>query len=268
MRRSFGLVVLSLLTLAVESKAAEPVPSLREWTVEAVKREALVYVPTTATTGPTPLIFAYHGHGGTMNHAARTFAYHQVWPEALVVTMQGLPTVGAITDPEGKRPGWQRYRGDQGDRDLKFFDAVLASMKADYQVDPKRIYATGHSNGGSFTYLLWADRGETFAAVAPSAAVPGRSRGDLKPKPALHVAGEADELVKFEFQKRTMDFVRKLNGCDDEARPWATDGTLVAKIYPSKTGTPFVTAISPGTHVFPKEAPRLIVRFFQENPKP
>jgi polyhydroxybutyrate depolymerase len=269
MRRSFWLVVLSVLAMTVrsESEAADPVPTLREWTVEGVKREALVYVPTTATTEPTPLIFAFHGHGGTMNHAARTFAYHKLWPEALVVTMQGLPTVGAITDPEGKRPGWQRYRGDQGDRDLKFFDAVLASMKADYKVDSRRIYATGHSNGGSFTYLLWAERDETIAAVAPSAAVPGRSMKNLKPKPALHVAGEADELVKFPWQQRTMQAVRKLNGCDSEGREWAKEGSLVATIYHSKTGTPFVTAISPGGHVVPKEAPKLIVKFFQENPK-
>ena len=39
-----------------------------------------------------------------------------------------------------------------------FFDEVLASVKKDYKVDNKRIYVTGHSNGGSFTYILWAVR--------------------------------------------------------------------------------------------------------------
>ena len=84
--------------------------------------------------------------------------------------MQGLNTPGALTDTEGKKPGWQKTFGDQDDRDLKFFDAVLATLKKDYKVDEKRIYATGHSNGGGFTYLLWAARGEVFAAVAPCAA--------------------------------------------------------------------------------------------------
>jgi polyhydroxybutyrate depolymerase len=32
-------------------------------------------------------------------------------------------------------------------------------MKQDYRVDEQRIYATGHSKGGAFTYLLWAARG-------------------------------------------------------------------------------------------------------------
>ncbi|MEI9864297.1 MAG: hypothetical protein WDN00_07025 [Limisphaerales bacterium] len=45
---------------------------------------------------------------------------------------------------------------------MKFFDAVLARLKQDYKVDAKRIYCTGHSNGGGFTYLLWLARGDVF----------------------------------------------------------------------------------------------------------
>ncbi len=82
------------------------------------------------------------------------------------------------------------------------------------------MYATGHSNGGAFTYLLWAARGDVFAAVAPCAAAADREfMQHLKPKPVLHVAGENDPLVRFEWQKRTMDELRKLNGCG-EGKPW------------------------------------------------
>ncbi len=178
--------------------------------------------------------------------------------------MQGLPTPGR-TDPDGKKPGWQKTVGDQEDRDLKFFDAVLASLKKDYKIDERRVYATGHSNGGGFTYLLWAARGDVFAAVAPCAAGAGGARGfkDVKPKPVLHVAGEKDPVVPFAGQKRTMDAVRALNGCDAEGEKWATNCTL----YPSKAGTPFVAMIHPGNHKFPVEAPELIVKFFQEHAK-
>ena len=41
----------------------------------------------------------------------------------------------------------------------------------------------------------------------------------LKPKPVVHVAGENDPLVKFSWQKQTMDAVRKLNQCG-EGQPW------------------------------------------------
>ncbi|MCW3099127.1 MAG: esterase, partial [Chthonomonadaceae bacterium] len=189
--------------------------------------------------------------------------YHRLWPEAIVVYLEGLPTPGALTDPQGKRNGWQKTAGDQGDRDLKFFDVVLASLKKQYKVDDQRIFVTGHSNGGSFTYLLWAERGDTFAAVAPAAAFT-RAAYSLKPKPAMHIAGENDELVRFPLQQRMMESVRKIDGCEAEGKAWAKSGTLVGTLYPSKTGTPFVSVIYPGTHALPTEVPALVVKFFKE----
>jgi polyhydroxybutyrate depolymerase len=240
----------------------------REWTIEETAREALVHVPNSAKNTPAPLVFAFHGHGGTMQRAAVMFHYHDVWPEAIVVYMQGLNTPGRLTDPEGKKPGWQNTSGSQGDRDLKFFDAVLASLQADYKVDDSRIYATGHSNGGGFTYLLWRTRGDLFAAVAPSAASGpsdqwAKRLTDLKPKPVLHLAGEKDALVKYEWQQATMEALRKLNGCEPTGTAWAKWCTL----YPSKTGTPVITLIHPGAHNFPPEAPELFVKFFKEHAK-
>jgi polyhydroxybutyrate depolymerase len=236
--------------------------SRRTWTVDGVVREALVAVPSSATTNESPVVFAFHGHGGTMRSAARSFGYHQIWPEAIVVYPQGLNTPGRLTDPEGKKPGWQSAAGDQHDRDLKLFDAMLASLKTQHQVDGKRVYATGHSNGGGFTYLLWATRGEALAAVAPSAAIATGTLAGLKPKPVLHLAGEQDQLVRFAWQERTITFLRRLNGCG-EGSPWAEAGTL----YASPAGTPVATFIHPGGHEFPREAPPLIVRFFKEHPK-
>ena len=139
---------------------------------------------------------------------------------------------------------------------------MLAAMKEKHKIDETRVYATGHSNGGGFTYLLWAERGEVFAAVAPSAAAAAQSLAKLKPKPALHLAGEKDPLVKFEWQQRTMDALRKLNGCDGEGKPWDKQCTT----YPSKTGTPLVAFIHPGGHEFHKDAPALIAKFFKQHP--
>ncbi|WP_020472506.1 alpha/beta hydrolase family esterase [Zavarzinella formosa] len=262
----FLIITLITSLFAISSlRAANPLAE-KEWMVEGVVRKALLYVPTTGKAD-APVIFAFHGHGGTMGHAARTFAYQTQWPEAVVVYMQGLNTPGKLTDPEGKKSGWQANAGDLKDRDLKFFDAVLATLKKDHKIDEKRIYCTGHSNGGAFTYLLWAQRGDVFAAVAPSAAIFVQGMKDLKPKPALHVAGESDPLVKYDWQKRMMDVVKKLDGCDTEGKEWAKLGDLVGTKYESKTGTPFITLISPGTHTFPEKAPELIVKFFKEQVK-
>ena len=63
-------------------------------------------------------------------------------------------------------------------------------------------------------------------------------------------------------------------------RQWNVDGVIrkalihlstkaaniVGTLYPSKTGTPFVSLIYPGTHRYPTEASALIVKFFKEYP--
>lgn len=233
------------------------------WNIDGVERTALVFLPSRPSDSGAPVVFGFHGHGGSAANAARQFAFQKHWPEALVVYMQGLPTPGRLTDPEGKRTGWQHAVGDQQDRDLKFFDAVMASLSEKQAIDKRRIYATGHSNGGAFTYLLWAERPDVFAAMAPSSAA-SRSIRRLKPKPAMHIAGRRDTLVKFAWQQRAMDAVKRVNGCQDEGRPWAQDCTL----YPSSKGTPFVAFIHSGTHKYASAAPPLIVRFFKEHTLP
>jgi polyhydroxybutyrate depolymerase len=241
--------------------AAEPLR--RDWQIEGVAREGLVFTPAEAKSRPSPLVFVFHGHGGSMGNVARSFAVHTLWPEAIVVYLQGLNTPGRLTDPEGKKPGWQHNAGDHGDRDLKLFDAVLADLRRELRVDDRRIYSTGHSNGGGFTYLLWATRGEVFAAMAPSAAAARNVQGALKPKPVMHLAGEKDALVKFEWQQQTIAALKTLNQCA-EGRSWDTHCTY----YPSPLGTPVVTMIHPGTHAFPRTAPALIVKFFKEVVRP
>jgi len=260
MKRQWHLLVSLIVLLSPFARAADGFQQMK-FNIDGVTRTALAYVPANARTAGTPLVFVFHGHGGSAGQAERSFHIDREWPEAISVYMQGLNTPGQLTDPEGKETGWQAAVGDQGDRDLKFFDAVLARLKQDYKVDTKRIYCTGHSNGGGFTYLLWLARGDVFAAVAPSSAAARYAR-QLKPKPALIIGGSEDPLVKFEWQKLTMNAVRNINGCSETGEPWAKD----CAIYTSRNGTPLVTFIFEGGHQFNAVAPALIVKFFKQHP--
>ena len=254
------LTVLGMLELTAAGNAEELVR--REWTVEGVTREALMHVPSGAAHQATPVVFVFHGHGGSMRQVAQANPIHQNWPEAIVVYPQGLPTAGRLTDPTGNLNGWQAGPGDQGDRYLKFFDAMQSSLGSDYQIDPKRIYATGHSNGGSFVYLLWAKRGDGFAALGPAAAIATPTDRALLPRPVIHIAGEKDTLVKFAWQTRMIESLRRTNQCGD--------GRLLSPgctLYASKIGAPVMTYIYPGGHPFPPEATALIVEFFKHHPK-
>ena len=261
--RSFASLV-AILAFSLVASAAEPVKDALErrvWTVDGVEREALVHVPADAKSS-RPTVFVFHGHGGNSVQAARSFRIHELWPDALVIYPQGLKTPGKLSDPEGKRNGWQRSAGDQGDRDLKFFDAMCKAFRDEGRVDDRRVYVTGHSNGGAFTYLLWANRGDGITAVAPSGALDAQSAKQLKPKPALHVAGRNDPLVKFAWQERMIDAVLKVNQCDRDG----TKGGEHLTRYASKIDAPLVTYIHDGGHGFPREAPQVIVDFFKARP--
>jgi polyhydroxybutyrate depolymerase len=255
--RLLGLLALSVFT-SLSARAAELLE--RTWMVAGVERSALVAKPRKPGAGPAPVVFVFHGHGGSARNAARSFALHEAWPEACIVYPQGLPTPGKLTDPEGKRSGWQSRPGDQGDRDLAFFDTVRASLAQEPGLDAARVFATGHSNGGSFTYLLWAERHAVLRAVAPSAAVLAARAAKLRPLPVLHLAGMNDELVKFSWQERMLDAVLRVNG--GGARQPAAPGE---QVYPPSGdgGALTVLVLHEGGHAFPKDGGRRIAEFFR-----
>lgn len=132
-----------MLTLAL---CAVHLAALRPITLDVggVKRELLAYTPE--SPAKAPIVFVFHGHGGTGRSMARRLALHQLWPEAVVLYPQGLPTAGKF-DPEGNKAGWQKGAGAEGDRDLKFFDAMLAELQQRKLGEPAKVFVTGHSNG-------------------------------------------------------------------------------------------------------------------------
>ena len=260
--RRFVLLLGLVMVVAGRARAADDLVR-RTWVVDGVTREALLHIPAGAEKGGAPVVWVFHGHTGTMKQAALSMPIHQHWPEAIVIYPQGLPTSGTLVDRAGKDSGWQAAAGAEGDRDLKFFDVMFADLLGRHRFDERRVYATGHSNGGAFTYLLWAKRGERFAAVAPSAAVLGRGFTDLRPKPVLHLGSPQDPLVKFSWQERMIDQVLKLNGCGPR-----NAGATGYTVYPSTKGTEVATYLHDGGHGYPTAAPELIVNFFKAHSGP
>lgn len=255
------ICIFSLLSLA---SARESITL--DLKVEQTARHALVFpAPAAAKEAKStvPLVFCFHGHGGNAAQASRSFGMHEAWPEALVVYPQGLPTPGQLTDAEGKRNGWQGAPGLQEDRDLKFFDALLAELRKRYPVDGKRIFVMGHSNGGGFTYLLWATRGKEIAAVAPCAAVGPRVVAQLTPKPCLHLAAKDDPLVRYEWQEKMMAEVKRINGCEEAGKTWAPEA-LRYEPKDKTTGAPMIQYIHQQGHRYPDQATTLMVKFFRE----
>ena len=103
-----------------------------------------------------PLIVALHGAGGSGADYLLTWlrpAKHRGY---------------VVLAPNAHGPTWAI---EQPDRDVVSIGSMIAEVRERYAIDPDRILVTGLSDGGTFTYALGTHRAQTFAALAPVAAV-------------------------------------------------------------------------------------------------
>jgi len=258
-----GFLFAALLVIFTVTSRPTVAQTTMSWTVDGYQRQAIVFAPA-PTFFPIrhPLIFAFHGHGGNMQGTSQLMHIQTLWPEAIVVYPQGLISP-RFTDPPGNESGWQyeanQVRGNVGNRDLDFFDAMVATMKETYRVDEWRIYSTGFSSGGVFSYLLWAERGESIAAIGEVAGQLWPSEQLTKPRAALLIAGSQDMTDPFPEQVRSMNDARQADYTFD----FSFSCGQYCSHYPSLTLTPVKTFIHPDGHVYPSWAPDEIVKFFK-----
>eukprot|EP01048_Picozoa_sp_COSAG05_P030373 COSAG05_NODE_10508_length_561_cov_25.748918_2_plen_95_part_01 len=51
---------------------------------------------------------------------------------------------------------------------------LLDELQAEFCIDPNRVYATGFSNGGTFTYAVGSALANRFRAIVPCSGTPMR----------------------------------------------------------------------------------------------
>jgi polyhydroxybutyrate depolymerase len=147
------------------------------WVVRQVahgglQREYAIHVPAAySPSKPTPVVLNLHGGGGTaqghetlvqMIPKSDQEGFISVYPEGVGVwLLKWWRTWNA-----GSCCGKAR---DDGADDVGFIRALLDDLSKDYCVDPRRVFATGHSNGGMMSYRLACELSDRIAAVAPNA---------------------------------------------------------------------------------------------------
>jgi polyhydroxybutyrate depolymerase len=146
-----------------------------------------------------PLVLALHGGGGTaadfiwlthFNRTADSAGFIVVYPDGLK-NPSGLRTWNA-----GKCCAANAFFKTD---DVGFISALIDTMVTKYQVDSKRVYATGHSNGAMLCYRLANELSEKIAAIAPNSGT-FEFYGDYNPKrnvPAIHIHSKKDSNIKY-----------------------------------------------------------------------
>ena len=163
-----------------------------------------------------------------------------------------------------------RKFGEDGNRDLKFFDAMLATLRQKLSVYNERIYTTGFSNGTGFSYLLWAERGDTLAAIGAVAGVLAHSEKSRlhQPRPLIAIFGTDPHTASKEIKERTIHAAREVNNAlaSEESCDIPT-GASDCKLYPSTSQTPVKNIIHTGGHEYLPWMAEEIVKFFQNHKK-
>ena len=128
-------------------------------------RTFIVHVPTGYTgSSPLPVIFDFHPLGGTGQGQEQTSGWNKkcdsvgciaVFPNSF--TSDNSWNVGYCCEAAQQTPI----------DDVQFTKDMIKWLEANACVDPKRIYASGCSNGGGMSYMLACKAADVIAAVAP-----------------------------------------------------------------------------------------------------
>jgi polyhydroxybutyrate depolymerase len=160
---------------------------------EGVERTYKLFIPSTYSPGSaTPLVLNLHGHRGNADQQMVSSAMNSVAEEEGFI----------VAYPNGVDDTWKF----SNDNDINFIDELLETIGSQYSVDASRVYSTGLSKGGMFSYVLAVTRPYTFAAIAPVAGFrrideqqdgsglhpPWVPRVPPRPVPLMHIHGTGD----------------------------------------------------------------------------
>ena len=155
-----------------------------------VTRHFILHVPPSYNGTPIALVLNFHGHGSNSKQE-----------EALSGMSAKADEAGFIVVyPDGIESTWYTGPIAQGEADRQFIRDLIARLEALYTIDPKRIYATGISNGGGMTNRLACNMADLIAAIAPDSGAYNfwQDCDPSRPVPVLAFHGLEDNVVPYE----------------------------------------------------------------------
>ncbi len=136
---------------------------------DSLKRTFNIHFPSSYDKSvQLPMVIALHGRGA--NGASMIILTHKGFNK--LAEKDGF----IIVYPDGIELNWNDGRMDEeaNDRahrenidDVGFISALIDSMINDYNIDPKRVYVTGISNGAIMSYRLACELSHKITAIAP-----------------------------------------------------------------------------------------------------
>jgi len=150
-----------------------------------------------------PLVIVIHGGGGTGRAAMKEMEWNKkAFQEGfIVVAPDALPvdpkkSYDLKDNPSTWNDGSGRFNKDvDGIDDVAFINAMIDDIERNYQIDIKRIYVTGFSNGASMTFHVGIELSARIAAIAPVAgALWITNTAPIYPLSLCYITGDSDSF--------------------------------------------------------------------------
>jgi poly(3-hydroxybutyrate) depolymerase len=191
--------------------------------VAGASRTATLHVPSSGLNKP-PLVFLLHGLGGDGPGMQSTTQMDPIADrEKFIVAYPSA--VGGTWDYAGAK------------NDYAFFQAIIDTAVARYQVDRNRIYISGFSQGGGEAVYAAFSYPDVYAAVAPVSSVGSGAPTPKRPIPIFLTFGTKDLYTPATFMASVASWI-KIDSCS--ATP------TVVRPYPATNSKSVVTRLSYG----------------------
>jgi polyhydroxybutyrate depolymerase len=181
-------------------------------------------VPAAYAGAPTPLVILLHGYGAT--------GPTQSWYMRLAPGADRLGYILATPDGRVDATGqhfWNatdaccNYYGSDTD-DVAYVNAIIDDVSARYNIDPKRVFLVGHSNGGFMSHRTACDLAPRIAAIVSLAGAQWKDTARCTPSEpvsVLEVHGTWDAVIYYDGGKTAFPGAKEFPAAPDTVAAWA-----------------------------------------------
>jgi polyhydroxybutyrate depolymerase len=180
---------------------------------------------------PVPLVLALHFYAGTGPGMDSIFRWSKLADERnfIVAFPEGVLT------REGERV-WNFINWAGPPYDVDYVAGVVEDLQGKYNIDPKRIFATGYSHGGFMAHRVACSLADILAAVIPISGTAPTAPGSCAPAnpvSVLHVHGKDDAIIYYDGGPPTYSGEPLYSSAPEALAMWTQRNAC--------TGTPVVT---------------------------
>lgn len=199
----FSFIALTLSACGQHATSVEPLYQVKKTLfVAGLSRTYTVNLPPNYyQSAGFSLVIALHGGGGDALQFETTSKLTEKANAAgfIVVYPEGVQSTGPLGARSWNAGNCCAYASDNNINDVTFISRLINKLTLTYKINPKKVYVTGHSNGGMMAYRLACELSGKVAAIAANAStmVVSQPCSPSRAVPILHMHSVLDTHVPY-----------------------------------------------------------------------